>query len=42
LRVLHRDGRAVSFLVGFLHDVEVGHPIAGVDVDALVAIVEDE
>jgi len=41
LRLVHRDGRAVAFRVGFLHDVEVGHPVTDVDVDALVAIVED-
>lgn len=41
LRIMHSDGRSVVFRVGFFHDVEAGHSLAGVDTDTLVSIVAD-
>jgi hypothetical protein len=41
LTLRHADGRAVRFRPGLFHYVEAGHPIEGVDVDALIAIMAD-
>ena len=41
LTLRHEDGRAVRFQPGLFHYVQAGHPIEGVDVALLVAIMAD-
>jgi len=41
LTLRHEDGRAVRFQPGLFHYVQAGHPIEGVNVALLVAIMED-